>query len=305
MKNILKKVAKNPLSVVILLAIIIAQALWILKLKTEDKAGGKLYEVNLMPIKNERDSVDFLQMRSDLADVDQYLRSLNNLFAAKKIPNEKLQKLSTDSLASAVYLARSSQRYSRYLAELQEKLLQTPLGMPADGYVSSNFGLRKNPIPPKDKDIKPAPEPAKPTEIYPEERDSLGNIIPGKIAAQKPTGKSKAEGKSDESEPEQMQFHKGMDIAVPYGSDVRCTAEGTVIFAGVKGGYGNCVIVSHKNGLATLYGHLSQILTKVNDEVKVGEVIAKTGNSGRSTGPHLHYEVHRNGTPVNPKLFLN
>ncbi|WP_392436876.1 M23 family metallopeptidase [Cruoricaptor ignavus] len=102
-----------------------------------------------------------------------------------------------------------------------------------------------------------------------------------------------------------MQFHKGMDIAVPYGSDVRCTAEGTVIFAGVKGGYGNCVIVSHKNGLATLYGHLSQILTKVNDEVKVGEVIAKTGNSGRSTGPHLHYEVHRNGTPVNPKLFLN
>ena len=107
------------------------------------------------------------------------------------------------------------------------------------------------------------------------------------------------------AEADQIQFHKGLDIAVPFGSDVRCAATGTVIFAGAKGGYGNCVIISHGNGLATLYGHLSQVLVKANDIVKVNDVIAKSGNSGRSTGPHLHYEVHKNNTPVNPKLFIN
>ena len=102
-----------------------------------------------------------------------------------------------------------------------------------------------------------------------------------------------------------MYKRQGFDSAVPFGSDVRCAATGTVIFAGAKGGYGNCVIISHGNGLATLYGHLSQVLVKANDIVKVNDVIAKSGNSGRSTGPHLHYEVHKNNTPVNPKLFLN
>lgn len=105
-------------------------------------------------------------------------------------------------------------------------------------------------------------------------------------------------------DPEVMQFHKGLDIAVPFGSDVRSAAQGTVIFAGQKGGYGNCVIVSHGNGLATLYGHLSSVLVSPNQQIKVGEVIAKSGNTGRSTGPHLHYEVHKNNTPVNPRLFL-
>ena len=78
-----------------------------------------------------------------------------------------------------------------------------------------------------------------------------------------------------------------------------------MIFAGQKSGYGHCVIISHGNGLATLYAHLSKINVKANQNVKAGEVIAQSGNSGRSTGPHLHYEVHKNNTPVNPKLFLN
>ena len=157
-----------------------------------------------------------------------------------------------------------------------------------------------------------------------EEKDSLGNItkktvpvyanvtvpasgaatatISAHASAKKATVR---EVNNAPAEPDQIQFHKGMDFAVPYGSDVRCTAAGTVIFAGQKGGYGNCVIVSHGNGLATLYAHLSDILVRTNDKVKVNHVIAKSGNSGRSTGPHLHYEVHKNNTPVNPKLFLN
>jgi murein DD-endopeptidase MepM/ murein hydrolase activator NlpD len=101
-----------------------------------------------------------------------------------------------------------------------------------------------------------------------------------------------------------MQFHKGLDIAVALRIGCKSCSCGTVIFSGQKGGYGNCVIVSHGNGLATLYGHF-QLIAKVNDKVKVGQVIAKSGNSGRSTGPHLHYEVHKNNTPVNPKLFMN
>ena len=112
-------------------------------------------------------------------------------------------------------------------------------------------------------------------------------------------------GSQAPAEADQMQFYKGLDIAAAYGSDVMCAAQGKVIFAGQKGGYGNCVIVEHGNGLATLYGHLSKVLVKANQEVKVGEVIAKSGNTGRSTGPHLHYEVRKNNTPINPKLFLN
>ena len=112
-------------------------------------------------------------------------------------------------------------------------------------------------------------------------------------------------GNQAPAEADQMQFYKGLDIAAAYGSDVMCAAQGKVIFAGQKGGYGNCVIVEHGNGLATLYGHLSKVLVKANQEVKVGEVIAKSGNTGRSTGPHLHYEVRKNNTPINPKSFLN
>src|SRR5690606_36048566 len=127
---------------------------------------------------------------------------------------------------------------------------------------------------------------------------------PAKALVNNATNKP-AEKNNPPAEADQMQFHKGLDIAVPFGSDVIATAAGTVIFSGQKGGYGNCVIVSHGNGLATLYAHLSQLVAKVNDNVKVGQVIAKSGNSGRSTGPHLHYEVHKNNTPVNPKLFMN
>lgn len=117
--------------------------------------------------------------------------------------------------------------------------------------------------------------------------------------------KAPTEKNNPPAEADQMQFHKGLDIAVPFGSDVVATAAGTVIFSGQKGGYGNCVIVSHGNGLATLYGHLSKLVAKTNEKIKVGQVIAKSGNSGRSTGPHLHYEVHKNNAPVNPKLFMN
>ncbi|UOD35733.1 peptidoglycan DD-metalloendopeptidase family protein [Deferribacteraceae bacterium V6Fe1] len=99
-------------------------------------------------------------------------------------------------------------------------------------------------------------------------------------------------------------FHEGIDIASMYGSDVKATANGLVIFAGYKPGYGNMVSIDHGFGFVTRYGHNSKLLVKVGDRVSKGDVIAKVGSSGKSTGPHCHYEVLVNGVPVNPLKFV-
>ncbi|WP_162618500.1 M23 family metallopeptidase [Pedobacter yulinensis] len=99
--------------------------------------------------------------------------------------------------------------------------------------------------------------------------------------------------------------HKGIDIKGNTGDPVRATAQGRVTFAGYRGGYGKCIVLKHANGFETLYGHLSRINVDEGDRVKVGELIGRIGSTGRSTGPHLHYEVHRNGKFVNPKGYLS
>jgi murein DD-endopeptidase MepM/ murein hydrolase activator NlpD len=101
-----------------------------------------------------------------------------------------------------------------------------------------------------------------------------------------------------------VETHKGLDIAAPYGSPVKAMAKGTVEFAGVRGGFGNCIMLKHANGFETLYGHLSKILVKVGQQINIGEQIGKVGSTGRSTGPHLHYEIHRYGQKINPQSFL-
>ena len=99
-------------------------------------------------------------------------------------------------------------------------------------------------------------------------------------------------------------MHSGMDFRAPTGSDARVTAAGTVVSAGWNGGYGRMVEVKHANGFSTRYGHLSKILVKEGQELSAGDVVGKVGSSGRSTGPHLHYEVRRNGDALNPVRFL-
>lgn len=130
-------------------------------------------------------------------------------------------------------------------------LMQTPIGYPAPGKISSTFGYRTNPF----------------------------------------------GGYSTE-------YHAGIDFKGNNGDPVKSTAQGKVIFAGAKGGYGNCIIIEHKDKLKTLYGHLSKIKVLLNQEVVPGQIIGNIGSTGRSTGPHLHYEVHQNDTKINPKLFL-
>jgi murein DD-endopeptidase MepM/ murein hydrolase activator NlpD len=99
-------------------------------------------------------------------------------------------------------------------------------------------------------------------------------------------------------------MHTGLDFRASTGDPVRVTANGVVSSAGWSGGYGRMVEVDHGNGLATRYGHLSEILVKVGQPVKIGDVIGAVGSTGRSTGPHLHYETRIDGEAVDPQKFL-
>ncbi len=101
-----------------------------------------------------------------------------------------------------------------------------------------------------------------------------------------------------------QRFHSGLDFAGSYGSPIRAADSGTVIFAGWYGGYGNAVIVSHGKGITTLYGHSSQLYVSEGQSVQRGQQIAAVGSTGLSTGPHLHFEVRRDGTPTDPAAFL-
>ena len=98
--------------------------------------------------------------------------------------------------------------------------------------------------------------------------------------------------------------HKGLDIASRTGAAIRSTADGVVAVEGREGGYGKMIEIDHGYGLVTRYGHNSKHLVKVGDRVKRGQIIALLGSTGRSTGPHLHYEVLLNGVPMNPKNYI-
>lgn len=99
-------------------------------------------------------------------------------------------------------------------------------------------------------------------------------------------------------------FHSGVDLAVPVGTPVHAAAPGTVIWAAARGGYGLLVVIDHGDGYSTYYAHLSRILVEVGQFVEVGQVIALSGNTGLSTGPHLHFEIREQGQPLNPLPFL-
>ena len=99
-------------------------------------------------------------------------------------------------------------------------------------------------------------------------------------------------------------MHEGIDIAVGQGTPVHAAAPGTVIYAGWMEGYGNLVVVDHGNGLSTAYGHNSTLASSVGQAVTAGQVIAYSGSTGHSTGPHVHFEVRVNGSPVDPLGYL-
>lgn len=126
-----------------------------------------------------------------------------------------------------------------------------PSILPCIGYISSNFGYRKNPF----------------------------NVS-------------------------QSDFHPGIDIACAYGTKIYAAASGTVMNASYYKGYGNEVVINHHNGVQTIYGHNSKICVYVGQAVKKGDLIALSGSTGSSTGPHLHFEIRKNKTAINPKVFF-
>jgi murein DD-endopeptidase MepM/ murein hydrolase activator NlpD len=99
-------------------------------------------------------------------------------------------------------------------------------------------------------------------------------------------------------------MHTGLDFRAATGDPVRATANGKVVSSGWAGGYGRMVEIDHGNGLSTRYGHLSEINVKVGDQIRIGQVIGEVGSTGRSTGPHLHYETRIDGEAVDPQKFL-
>jgi len=99
-------------------------------------------------------------------------------------------------------------------------------------------------------------------------------------------------------------MHKGVDIAADHGADVAAPADGLVIFVGNRGGYGKAIVIDHGYGIQTHYGHLSAAKVEIGQKVLRGQVIGGVGNTGRSTGTHLHYEVRYNGIPQNPEKYI-
>ena len=99
-------------------------------------------------------------------------------------------------------------------------------------------------------------------------------------------------------------MHQGLDIATPHGQAVLSPSDGTIVFNGTEGGYGKVLVIDHGYGVRTRYGHLAEVNVRLGQRVVRGQKVAAVGNTGRSTGPHLHYEVRVNGIPENPRKFI-
>jgi murein DD-endopeptidase MepM/ murein hydrolase activator NlpD len=99
-------------------------------------------------------------------------------------------------------------------------------------------------------------------------------------------------------------MHKGLDMSARSGTGIRAAAGGTVTFSGWRGGYGRCVVIDHHNGFTTTYGHCSKLVVDLGDNVGQGDYIADVGSTGASTGPHLHFEIRKGDTPIDPETYL-
>src|SRR5262245_11319150 len=100
------------------------------------------------------------------------------------------------------------------------------------------------------------------------------------------------------------ELHLGIDISALYNAQIHSPADGIILYADRKAAYGNLIIVDHGNGLTTRYGHLSRALVKVGQKIKRGDILGLVGTTGRTTAPHLHYEVRMNDRPINPRTYL-
>ncbi len=178
---------------------------------------------------------------------------VNNFIDLNEVQDENIKKLHYAIDKLKFELAKEDKNIKElfnYLKVKSIKLSSTPSIMPAEGWISSPFGYRRDPF----------------------------------------TGRRR--------------FHEGIDISNRPGTPVIAPADGIVVFTGREGGYGKLIVISHGYGISTRYGHLRKIFVKPGQKVQRGDIIGEIGNTGRSTGPHLHYEVRIYGKPVNPINYI-
>ncbi len=191
---------------------------------------------------------------SYIQDMSQELARKANMEEAREIdqqPGIGGPETITSLDRAADTLERDLRRISDRLRDNQLRIASIPTGLPVNGYVTDNFGIRHNPF--------------------------------------------SGEGREN---------HEGLDIAVDFGTPVTATADGIVIWAAPHGGYGNAVVIYHSNGITTRYGHLSKITVEAGQRVRRGDQVGNVGSTGRSTGPHVHYEVRENDQPVDPQRYI-
>ena len=127
----------------------------------------------------------------------------------------------------------------------------------------------------------------------------------GQLAAPLAAPVSSAYGERRDPFTGEPDFHAGLDLAAPRGTPVRAAAAGTVLFSGARGSFGNLVEVEHDDGTRTSYGHLEDLDVAASERVAVGQVLGAVGSTGRSTGPHLHFEVQRAGVAIDPAPLID
>ncbi|MGM5632051.1 peptidoglycan DD-metalloendopeptidase family protein [Apibacter raozihei] len=209
-------------------------------------------------LENKLDNKKLNQMLNNLDEAEKSLDKIEKYLKEREVKTLSSSRTSegTDNVGGEYYPIEDlnpdliESRKDR-VQDLLNKIQSIPVGLPHIGRLTSDFGVRGNPM----------------------------------------------SGKGSE-------FHPGLDLAGKIGDPIRVTANGTVTYASVKGGYGNCIMVKHSHGYETLYGHLSAINVKLGQKVKAGDIIGKLGNTGRSTGPHVHYEILYNKEKENPKKYL-
>ncbi len=208
-------------------------------------------------LENKLDSKKLNQMANNLDQAEKSLKKIENYLREREVKNLVTSTTNESNDVGGEYYptdylnADLIKSKKERIADLLNKIQAIPIGLPHIGRLTSDFGVRGNPM----------------------------------------SGRG-------------AEFHPGLDIAGKIGDPIRVTANGKVAFASVKGGYGNCIIVQHDSGYQTLYGHLSEIDVKEGQEVKSGQIIGKLGNTGRSTGPHIHYEIIYNNNKENPNKYL-
>ncbi len=242
----------------------------------KEKYNIKSAEVNALKIENNKKNVQIINLKSQgdklqekAAEIDHKLMEIDKLqrelekIAGMQNPSrggvlseaQNLQDVeSTDEVRILLdTLELKEVELKNFIEDIEARLeyLETvPDLWPANGRLTSKFGMRQNPF-----------------------------------------GRGK-------------DFHSGIDIANSRGTDIVASAKGIVIFSGYKRGYGRTVIIDHENGYKTLYAHNSEILVSTGDRVEKGDLIAKMGSTGRSTGSHLHFEIHKNDEPIDPLSIL-